>query len=196
MATAMQREVVGSGEGAVALRAAERFDSRVLAEVSGELVGAGEAPGAALPRAVVRLLSCTHNKSPVNTLTTFTTCWRTFTSASTRVPPWTLTVRAVNVGSVSGAPTCVYPPVRFEVGALGVNFFTAFIIAHVDPPPLQVQRIGVDGLQVHTRPETHTHTGGGSLTASQFQFSCFHSSAHFAFIIHILKRSARSEDRS
>lgn len=55
----MQGEVVGSGEGAVALGAAERLDSCVLAEVSGELVGAGEAPGASLPGTVVRLLSCT-----------------------------------------------------------------------------------------------------------------------------------------
>lgn len=34
----MQGEVVGPGEGAVALSAAERFDSCVLAEMSGELV--------------------------------------------------------------------------------------------------------------------------------------------------------------
>lgn len=34
----MQGEVVGPGEGAVALSAAERFDSGVLAEMSGELV--------------------------------------------------------------------------------------------------------------------------------------------------------------
>lgn len=34
--------------------------------------------------------------------------------------------------------TCVYPPVGFEVGALGVNFFAAFIVAHVDPSPLEV----------------------------------------------------------
>lgn len=53
----MQGEVVGPGEGAVALGAAERFDSGVLAEVSGQLVGAGEAPGAALPGTVVGLLS-------------------------------------------------------------------------------------------------------------------------------------------
>lgn len=57
VAAAVQREVVGPGEGAVALGAAERFDSCVLAEVSGQLVRAGEAPGAALPGAVVGLLS-------------------------------------------------------------------------------------------------------------------------------------------
>lgn len=33
----------------------------------------------------------------------------------------------------------MYPPVGFEVGALGVNFFTAFIVTHVDPPPLDVR---------------------------------------------------------
>lgn len=49
--------MVGPGEGAVTLSAAERFDSRVLAEVSSQLVGAGEAPGAALPGAVVGFLS-------------------------------------------------------------------------------------------------------------------------------------------
>lgn len=101
-------------------------------------------------------------------------------SGSARVSPWTFAAHPVNVGCVSGAPTCVYPPVGFEVGALGVNFFAAFVIAHVDPPPLQVQRIGVDGLQVHPRPETHT--GGGSVTASQPErpeFSCFRSSVHF-----------------
>lgn len=57
VAAAVQGQVVGSGEGAVALGAAERLDPRVLAEVSGQLIGAGEAPGAALPGAVVRLLT-------------------------------------------------------------------------------------------------------------------------------------------
>lgn len=57
MAAAVQGEVVGPGEGAVALGAAERLDPRVLAEVSRQLVGAGEAPGAALPGTVVGLLS-------------------------------------------------------------------------------------------------------------------------------------------
>lgn len=104
VAAAVQREVVGPGEGAVALGAAERFDSCVLAEMSGQLVGAGEAPGAALPGTVVGLLSC------------------------------------------------VYPPVGFEVGTLGVNFFTAFIVTHVDPPPFDVRRIWIDRLQVHNRP--------------------------------------------
>lgn len=57
VAAAVQGEVVRPGEGAVALGAAERLDPRVLAEVSRQLVGAGEAPGAALPGAVVGLLS-------------------------------------------------------------------------------------------------------------------------------------------
>lgn len=60
MAAAVQGKVVRPGKGAVALSAAERFDSRVLAEVSGQLVGTGEAPGAALPGTVVRLLSCVY----------------------------------------------------------------------------------------------------------------------------------------
>lgn len=104
MAAAVQGEVVGPGEGAVAFCAAERFDSRVLAEVSSQLIGAGEAPGATLPSTVVGLLSC------------------------------------------------VYPPVGFEVGALGVNFFTAFVVTHVDPPPLDVRRIRINRLQVNNRP--------------------------------------------
>lgn len=58
MAAAVQGQVIGPGEGAVALGAAEGLDPRVLAEVPGQLVGAGEAPGAALPGAVIRLLAC------------------------------------------------------------------------------------------------------------------------------------------
>lgn len=57
VAAAVQREVVRPGEGAVAFGAAEGFDSGVLAKVSGQLVGAGEAPGAAFPGTVVGLLS-------------------------------------------------------------------------------------------------------------------------------------------
>lgn len=116
VAAAVQGEVVGPGEGAVALSAAERFDPRVLTEVSGELVGAGEAPSAALPGTVVGFLSC------------------------------------------------VYPPVSLQVGALGVNFFTAFIVAHVDPPPLDVRRVWIDRLQVHDRPcvDALSAEGGGA----------------------------------
>lgn len=44
------------------------------------------------------------------------------------------------------------PPVRFEVRALGVDLLAAFVVAHVDPPPLDVGRIRIHGLQVHHRP--------------------------------------------
>lgn len=57
MAAAVQGQVVRPGKGTVALGAAERLDPRVFAEVSGQLVGAGEAPRAALPGAVVGLLT-------------------------------------------------------------------------------------------------------------------------------------------
>lgn len=60
VAAAVQGEVIGPGEGAVALSAAERFNSRVLAEMSGQLIGASEAPGASLPGTVVGLLSCVY----------------------------------------------------------------------------------------------------------------------------------------
>lgn len=43
----------------------------------------------------------------------------------------------------------MYPPVRLEMGTLRVNFFTAFVVAHVDPPPLDIWRIRIDGLQIH-----------------------------------------------
>lgn len=49
--------MVGAGEAAVAVGAAERLDARVLAEVARQLVGAGEAPCAALPRTAIGLLS-------------------------------------------------------------------------------------------------------------------------------------------
>lgn len=58
VAPSVQGEVVGAGEGAVALSASERLDARVLAKVPRQLVRPGEAPGAALPGAVVRLFSC------------------------------------------------------------------------------------------------------------------------------------------
>ena len=53
----MQREVVGAREGALAEAALERPVARVLAVVARQLVGAGELPSAALPRALVRLLA-------------------------------------------------------------------------------------------------------------------------------------------
>lgn len=122
MAAAVQGKVVGPREGAIALSAAERFDPRVLAEVSGELVGAGEAPGAALPGTVVGFLSC------------------------------------------------VYPPVSFEVGALGVNFFTAFIVTHVDSSPLDIRRVWINRLQVYHRPciDTLGTKGGRSRLCATF----------------------------
>ena len=53
----VQRQVIGPAERAVACLADKRLSSGVFANVSGQLVGAGEAPVAALPRAQVRLLS-------------------------------------------------------------------------------------------------------------------------------------------
>lgn len=49
--------------------------------------------------------------------------------------------------------TCVYPSVSFEVRALGVDFFAALVVAHMDPPPLDVRGVGVRRLQVQHRPE-------------------------------------------
>lgn len=54
----VEGEVVGPGEGARAHRALEGFGARVLPEVTRQLVGASEAPVAAVPRAPVRLLTC------------------------------------------------------------------------------------------------------------------------------------------
>lgn len=53
----VEREVVAAGELAPAVRALERLRAGVLAVVAGQLVGAGEAPLAAVPRARVRLLA-------------------------------------------------------------------------------------------------------------------------------------------
>lgn len=73
----MQGQVVGPGEGAVALGAAKRLDPRVLPEVPGQLVGAGEAPGAALPGAVVGFLSWKGaGQGCVKRHTTRTRTWR------------------------------------------------------------------------------------------------------------------------
>lgn len=54
----VQRQVVGAGERPVAQVALEGPVARVLAVVAGELVGAGELPSAAVPVAVVGLLTC------------------------------------------------------------------------------------------------------------------------------------------
>lgn len=55
---AVKGQVVGAGEAAVTVRAAEGLDACVLAEVPGQLIGAGELPGAAFPGAFVGLLAC------------------------------------------------------------------------------------------------------------------------------------------
>ena len=49
--------MIGSRKCAVALAAFERFDARVFAIVSRQLVGTSEPPCASLPRALVRLLA-------------------------------------------------------------------------------------------------------------------------------------------
>lgn len=54
----VQGEVVGAGEGSVAHLALEGLGAGVLAEVAGQLVRAGEAPVALIPRTAVGLLAC------------------------------------------------------------------------------------------------------------------------------------------
>lgn len=54
----VQRQVVGPGKAPVAVSALERFRARVLPVVARQLVAAGEAPLAALPRALVRFFAC------------------------------------------------------------------------------------------------------------------------------------------
>ena len=49
--------MVGAGKGALAQSALERPVARVFAVVAGQLVGAGEFPSAAFPRALVRFLA-------------------------------------------------------------------------------------------------------------------------------------------
>lgn len=44
--------------------------------------------------------------------------------------------------------TCVYPPVGFQMRALGVNFVATIVIAHVHAPSFHVWRVGVD-VDVH-----------------------------------------------
>lgn len=106
MAAAVQGQVIGPGEGAVALGAAEGLDTRVLAEVSGQLVGAGEAPGAALPGAVIRLLTCRRRSrktgvSPaaVNASeATYRILWTTSPKFSPTIRRWL---------AVVGSPVCI-----------------------------------------------------------------------------------------
>lgn len=62
----VQGQVVRAGEAAVTHSALEGLRSGVFPEMASQLVGAGEAPLAPLPRAAVRLLSCStteQNKS-------------------------------------------------------------------------------------------------------------------------------------
>lgn len=54
----VQGQVVRPGETPVAVSALERFRARVLPVVARQLVTAGEAPLAALPRALVRFFAC------------------------------------------------------------------------------------------------------------------------------------------
>ena len=58
MALHVQRQVVRPREAALTAVTLERLGARVFAVVPGQLVGAGEPPLAALPRAPVRLLAC------------------------------------------------------------------------------------------------------------------------------------------
>lgn len=58
MALHVQRQVIGPGKAPVAVSALERFRARVLPVVARQLVAAGEAPLAALPRALVRFFAC------------------------------------------------------------------------------------------------------------------------------------------
>ena len=54
----VQGKVVRSGEAPVTLLALERFQAGVLAVMSGQLVRAGKAPLATVPRTLVRFLTC------------------------------------------------------------------------------------------------------------------------------------------
>ena len=58
MALHVQRQVVGTREGALAQTALERPVAGVFAVVARQFVRAGKLPAAALPRALVRLLAC------------------------------------------------------------------------------------------------------------------------------------------
>lgn len=67
-------------------------------------------------------------------------------------------------GGAALAPTCVYPPVSFEVGALGVDLIAALKVTLVDSPLLQVRGIGSlaprrrpAGSRERWRDESRTH---------------------------------------
>ena len=57
MSLQVEGQMVAAGEGAAAVDALEGLRPRVLAVVPRQLVGAGKLPGAAVPRAPVRLLA-------------------------------------------------------------------------------------------------------------------------------------------
>ena len=57
----MEGQVVGAGETAFAVDALERLGACVFAVVTGQFVRAGESPLTALPRALVRFLTCKLN---------------------------------------------------------------------------------------------------------------------------------------
>lgn len=54
----MQSQVIRAGEAALTVWTLERFDSCVFAEMPCQLIRPGKLPRAALPHALVRLLSC------------------------------------------------------------------------------------------------------------------------------------------
>ena len=61
----MQRQVIGTGEAALAHLAAERLGARVFAVVARQLVGARETPLTFRPMASVRLFACQKNKKQI-----------------------------------------------------------------------------------------------------------------------------------
>lgn len=65
----VQGQVVAPGEGPLTQVTLERPVSRVLPEVTCELIGASELPAAALPAAVVWFLSCKHKKTAMSDVT-------------------------------------------------------------------------------------------------------------------------------
>ena len=64
----VESQMVGAGEGAVAVDALERFGTRVLAVVAGQFVRTGEPPLAAFPRALVRFFTCHQKEKKKNGL--------------------------------------------------------------------------------------------------------------------------------
>lgn len=75
MALGVQRQVVGAREAALAVAAAERLGAGVLAVVPRQLVRPGEAPLAALPGALVRLLAWNQPQTPISHIIITPTCY-------------------------------------------------------------------------------------------------------------------------